>query len=54
MKFGVCVPLFASLGDARTLADIAVETEWAGWDGVFILDSPNVNYAGHAVLLLLM
>ena len=38
MKFGIYLPNFGSFGDARLLAEIAVEAERAGWDGCFIWD----------------
>ncbi|HEY2664974.1 MAG TPA: LLM class flavin-dependent oxidoreductase [Candidatus Binataceae bacterium] len=38
MKFGIDTPHFGSFGDASLLADLAYETEQAGWDGFFIWD----------------
>lgn len=37
-KFGLYLPNFGALGDARTLANLAQEAESAGWDGFFIWD----------------
>src|SRR5262245_56582504 len=34
MKFGFVLPS----GDARTVADLAVEAEQAGWDGLFVCE----------------
>jgi alkanesulfonate monooxygenase SsuD/methylene tetrahydromethanopterin reductase-like flavin-dependent oxidoreductase (luciferase family) len=38
MHYGVYVPNFGPYGDARTLADLALEAEQAGWDGFFLWD----------------
>lgn len=38
MFFGVDVPHFGAHADARVLADLAAETEAAGWDGFFMWD----------------
>ncbi len=38
MRFGVYVPAFGELADPRALADLAVEAEGAGWDGIFLWD----------------
>lgn len=38
MRYGVYVPNFGPYGDARVLADLAVEAEGAGWDGFFLWD----------------
>jgi alkanesulfonate monooxygenase SsuD/methylene tetrahydromethanopterin reductase-like flavin-dependent oxidoreductase (luciferase family) len=38
MQFGIHIPPFGPLSDARTLADFAVEAEEAGWDGFFLWD----------------
>jgi len=38
MKYGIYVPNFGPLGNARTLADLAADAESAGWDGFFIWD----------------
>jgi alkanesulfonate monooxygenase SsuD/methylene tetrahydromethanopterin reductase-like flavin-dependent oxidoreductase (luciferase family) len=38
MKYGVFLPNFGILGQARVLADLAADAERAGWDGFFIWD----------------
>ena len=38
MRFGVYCANFGTLGDARTLIDLALESEEAGWDGFFLYD----------------
>jgi alkanesulfonate monooxygenase SsuD/methylene tetrahydromethanopterin reductase-like flavin-dependent oxidoreductase (luciferase family) len=38
MKFGIYLPNFGPYGDARVLADLALDAEKAGWDGFFIWD----------------
>jgi probable F420-dependent oxidoreductase len=38
MKFGIYLPNFGAYGDARVLADLAVDAEDADWDGFFIWD----------------
>lgn len=38
MKFAVNLPNFEAFGDARLLAELAQETEAAGWDAFFIWD----------------
>ncbi len=38
MKYGINLPAFGELGEARSLAELARETEEAGWDGFFIWD----------------
>ena len=38
MKFGIYLPNFGPYGDARTLADLALDAEKSGWDGFFIWD----------------
>jgi alkanesulfonate monooxygenase SsuD/methylene tetrahydromethanopterin reductase-like flavin-dependent oxidoreductase (luciferase family) len=38
MRYGVYCANFGVLGDARTLIDMAVLTEEAGWDGFFVFD----------------
>lgn len=38
MHYGIYLPNFGPLGDARTLANLANDAENAGWDGVFIWD----------------
>lgn len=41
MKYALSLMNFDFLGDARLLADLAVEAEDAGWDGVFLWDHIN-------------
>ncbi|MFC7491876.1 MULTISPECIES: LLM class flavin-dependent oxidoreductase [unclassified Knoellia] len=38
MKAGVWLPLFDELADPRVVADLAVDAEAAGWDGLFVWD----------------
>jgi alkanesulfonate monooxygenase SsuD/methylene tetrahydromethanopterin reductase-like flavin-dependent oxidoreductase (luciferase family) len=38
MRFGINLPAFAALSDARALAGLAQQAEEAGWDGFFIWD----------------
>ena len=38
MRFAINLPNFGEYGDARRLAELARETEAAGWDGFFIWD----------------
>lgn len=38
IKFGLYLPNFGALGDARVLADLAQEAESVGWDGFFLWD----------------
>jgi alkanesulfonate monooxygenase SsuD/methylene tetrahydromethanopterin reductase-like flavin-dependent oxidoreductase (luciferase family) len=38
MKFGIYLPNFGPYGDARVLAKLAKDAEYAGWDGFFIWD----------------
>jgi hypothetical protein len=38
MQFAINTPNFGSFGDARLLAELAHETEDAGWDGFFVWD----------------
>lgn len=46
MKFGLDVPTTGDYGNARILAQLAVDAEVAGWDGFFIWDVlPNNNNA---------
>ncbi len=46
MKFGLDVPTTGDYGNARILAQLAVDAEIAGWDGFFIWDVlPNNNNA---------
>ncbi|MDR9450678.1 MAG: LLM class flavin-dependent oxidoreductase [Acidimicrobiia bacterium] len=38
MKLGVNVPNFGAYADPRVFASLAVDTEQAGWDGLFVWD----------------
>ena len=38
MQFGIHLPPFGPFSDVRALADLAVEAEEAGWDGLFLWD----------------
>ncbi len=38
MKYGFYTPNFGYCGDPKTLAELAIECEQAGWDGFFIWD----------------
>ena len=38
MKYGIYLPNFGPYGDAKTLVELAIEAEEAGWDGFFIWD----------------
>ena len=38
MQYAVSIPNFGSGGDPRTLVDLAVRAEEAGWDGFFVWD----------------
>jgi alkanesulfonate monooxygenase SsuD/methylene tetrahydromethanopterin reductase-like flavin-dependent oxidoreductase (luciferase family) len=38
MQFGIHIPPFGPLSDARLLAELAAEAEQAGWDGFFLWD----------------
>ena len=38
MKFGIYLPNFGPYGDARVLADLALDAENSGWDGFFLWD----------------
>ncbi len=38
MRYGVFLPPFDELADARLLAELAARAEAAGWDGVFLWD----------------
>jgi alkanesulfonate monooxygenase SsuD/methylene tetrahydromethanopterin reductase-like flavin-dependent oxidoreductase (luciferase family) len=41
MKYGLYLPNFGAFGDARALANFAMDAERAGWDGFFIWDHIN-------------
>lgn len=38
MRFGIDVPNYGKFGDPQLLADLACESEAAGWDGFFVWD----------------
>jgi alkanesulfonate monooxygenase SsuD/methylene tetrahydromethanopterin reductase-like flavin-dependent oxidoreductase (luciferase family) len=42
VRHGLTLPIFDDMADPGVLADLAVEAEDAGWDGVFLWD--HVNY----------
>ncbi len=42
MRYGLTLPIFDELADPGILADLAVDAEEAGWDGVFVWD--HVHY----------
>ncbi len=44
MKYGIHLPNVGPFGSARVMADLAKETETAGWDGFFIWDHINRAY----------
>lgn len=37
MKFGLDVAISSDFADPRKLADLAVEAEQAGWDGIYLM-----------------
>ncbi|GLV59295.1 luciferase-like protein [Dictyobacter sp. S3.2.2.5] len=39
MQYGLDIPTAGAFADPRTLADLAVEAEEAGWDGFFLWDT---------------
>lgn len=43
MQFGLNLPNIGACGDPRVLAEIAIEAERAGWDGVFVWDALAVG-----------
>src|SRR5215813_8024253 len=43
MQFGIRLPPYGPFGDPRVVADFAVETEAAGWDGFFVWDDVTVD-----------
>ena len=43
MKFGLDLPNMGAYGSAGALAELALEAETAGWDGVFVWDSVHVD-----------
>src|SRR3954469_15779328 len=38
MKYGLDIPVNGEYANPRTLADLAIEAEQAGWDGFFVQD----------------
>jgi alkanesulfonate monooxygenase SsuD/methylene tetrahydromethanopterin reductase-like flavin-dependent oxidoreductase (luciferase family) len=44
MHFAIDLPNFGPYADPRTLAQLARETEGAGWDGFFIWDHVQVGW----------
>ncbi|MBF6202346.1 LLM class flavin-dependent oxidoreductase, partial [Nocardia cyriacigeorgica] len=38
LRYGVYLPPFGELSDPRVLAELAVEAESSGFDGVFVWD----------------
>ena len=46
MRYSINLPNFGELSDPRTVADLAVAAEEAGWDGFFVWD--HVNHGGFA------
>lgn len=46
MRYSINVPNFGELSDPRTVADLAVRAEEAGWDGLFVWD--HVHYRQQA------
>ena len=44
MRYSINLPNFGELSDPRTVAELAVAAEEAGWDGFFIWD--HVNHGG--------
>jgi len=43
MQFGIRIPPYGPLSDARLAADLAEEAEAAGWDGFFLWDDVTVD-----------
>lgn len=46
MRYSINLPNFGELSDPRTVADLAVAAEEAGWDGLFVWDHVNHNGFG--------
>lgn len=44
MRYSINLPNFGELADPRTVAELAVAAEQAGWDGFFVWD--HVNHGG--------
>ncbi|MGH2758605.1 MAG: LLM class flavin-dependent oxidoreductase, partial [Actinomycetota bacterium] len=49
MKFGVTLPNLGVGDDPSVIVDLAVEAEAAGWDGVFVWDTPYASDVEDAV-----
>lgn len=45
MNYGIDVPQFGDYADPKMLATLARDAEQSGWDGFFIWDHINVNWA---------
>jgi alkanesulfonate monooxygenase SsuD/methylene tetrahydromethanopterin reductase-like flavin-dependent oxidoreductase (luciferase family) len=43
MQYGIHIPPFGPLSDARALADLAADAEAAGWDGFFLWDDVSFD-----------
>jgi hypothetical protein len=43
MRFGIRIPPYGPFSDARVVADLAAESEAAGWDGFFLWDDVTVG-----------
>src|SRR5579875_3028737 len=50
MRYGLSLPPFGDLADARALADLAHEAEDSGWDGFFIWDHMIFDPSFHPIL----
>ena len=50
MKFAVNLPNFGYFGDARGLAELALEAEEAGWDAFFLWDHILFDDLGHPLV----
>src|SRR6266508_2677574 len=46
MRYSINLPNFGELADPKTVAELAVAAEEAGWDGFFVWD--HVNHGGFA------
>lgn len=44
MRFGINVPNFGAMGDARLLSELAREAEESGWDGFFLWDHIGADW----------
>jgi alkanesulfonate monooxygenase SsuD/methylene tetrahydromethanopterin reductase-like flavin-dependent oxidoreductase (luciferase family) len=49
MKYAIYLPNFGGFGRARVLADLARETEHAGWDGFFMWDHIAADFPAEMV-----